>query len=67
MLVRVAECGGAYVWCGADFLIPKMRLATSVLHKGMVDLFFFGLVFGITMLAFCMMFYVQVPTTGPKS
>ena len=44
-----------------NFLIPKMGLATAVLHKGMADLFFFGLVFGITMLAFCMMFYVQAP------
>merc|ERR1719359_861021 len=41
-------------------LIPKMALATAVLYKGVADLFFFGLVFMITMGAFAMMFYVQL-------
>ena len=44
-------------------LIPKMALATAVLYKGAMDLFFFGLVFVITMGAFSMMFYVQL---GPN-
>ena len=41
-------------------LIPKMGLATAVLYKGAMDLFFFGLVFCITVLAFSTMFYVQL-------
>ena len=41
-------------------LIPKMALATAVLYQGAMDLFFFGLVFAITMGAFSMMFYVQL-------
>ena len=41
-------------------LIPKMSLATAVLYKGVTDLFFFGIVFMITMGAFSMMFYVQL-------
>merc|ERR1719310_1537927 len=44
-------------------LIPKMALATAVLYKGVMDLFFFGLVFIITLGAFAMMFYVQL---GPN-
>ena len=41
-------------------LVPKMGLATSVLSKALVDLIFFGVVFGITMFAFSCMFYVQL-------
>merc|ERR1719198_2596744 len=37
-----------------------MSLATAVLSKGLADLIFFGLVFGISMFAFAMMFYVQL-------
>ena len=44
-------------------LIPKMGLATAVLYTGVMDLFFFGLVFMITLGAFSMMFYVQL---GPN-
>ena len=33
-------------------LIPKMALATAVLYKGVMDLFFFGVTFLISMLAF---------------
>jgi len=41
-------------------LIPKTALATAVLYHGAVDLFFFGLVFAITLFSFSMMFYVQL-------
>ena len=41
-------------------LVPKMGLATAVLSKGLADLVFFGLVFGISMFAFSVMFYVQL-------
>ena len=43
-----------------NVLIPKMGLMTAVLSKGLMDLLFFGLVFGISMFAFAMMFYVQL-------
>lgn len=43
-----------------NVLIPKMALMTAVLSKGKMDLLFFGLVFGISMMAFSMMFYVQL-------
>jgi len=43
-----------------NVLIPKMGLMTAVLSKGLADLAFFGIVFIISMLAFCMMFYVQL-------
>ena len=43
-----------------NVLIPKMSLMTAVLGKGFADLAFFGIVFLISMLAFCMMFYVQL-------
>ena len=43
-----------------NVLIPKMSLMTSVLSKGKADLAFFGIVFGISMLAFSNMFYVQL-------
>jgi len=41
-------------------IVPKMSLATAVLSKGLADLIFFGLVFGISMFAFSVMFYVQL-------
>ena len=43
-----------------NVLIPKMSLMTAVLSKGKADLAFFGIVFGISMLAFSNMFYVQL-------
>jgi hypothetical protein len=43
-----------------NVLIPKMGLMTAVLGKGFADLAFFGIVFIISMMAFCMMFYVQL-------
>ena len=43
-------------------LVPKMDLAPKVLKKALPDLIFFGIVFGISLLAFSMMFYV---TLGP--
>merc|ERR1719171_223929 len=43
-----------------NVLIPKMGLMTAVLSKGKADLAFFGIVFGISMLAFSNMFYVQL-------
>jgi hypothetical protein len=43
-------------------LVPKMDLAPQVLKKALPDLIFFGIVFGISLLAFSMMFYV---TLGP--
>merc|ERR1719331_2618286 len=43
-----------------NVLIPKMSLMTAVLSKGLADLTFFGIVFIISMMAFCMMFYVQL-------
>ena len=43
-----------------NVLIPKMGLMTAVLSKGFADLAFFGIVFIISMMAFCMMFYVQL-------
>ena len=42
--------------------VPKMDLAPKVLKKALPDLIFFGIVFGISLLAFSMMFYV---TLGP--
>ena len=41
-------------------LIPKMSLFTRVLTKGAYDLIFFAVVFGISMFAFCMLFYIQL-------
>jgi hypothetical protein len=43
-------------------LVPKMDLAPKVLKNALPDLIFFGIVFGISLLAFSMMFYV---TLGP--
>jgi len=43
-------------------LVPKMDLAPQVLKNALPDLIFFGIVFGISLLAFSMMFYV---TLGP--
>ena len=43
-----------------NVLIPKMSLMTAVLSKGLADLACFGIVFIISMLAFSMMFYVQL-------
>ena len=44
----------------ANALVPKMSLATSVLSKALMDLIFFGTVFGISLFAFSNMFYVQL-------
>ena len=42
-----------------NVIVPKMSLMTSVLSKGCYDLVFFGVIFGISMFAFCMLFYIQ--------
>ena len=48
-----------------DTLVPKMNLATSVLRKAGPDLLFFAFVFIMSMVAFGMMFYVQLgPVMG---
>ena len=48
-----------------DTLVPKMNLATSVLRSAGLDLLFFAFVFIMSMLAFSMMFYVQLgPVMG---
>ena len=41
-------------------LVPKMSLMTSVLRQCVVDLFFFGVVFFNSVIAFSMMLYVQL-------
>ena len=41
-------------------LVPKMDLAPTVLKKALPDLFFFGVVFAISLLAFSSMFYIQL-------
>ena len=41
-------------------LVPKMSLMTSVLRTCVIDLFFFGIVFFISLVAFSMMLYVQL-------
>ena len=43
-----------------NVIIPKMSLMTSVLAKGCYDLLFFGIIFAISMFAFCMLFYIQL-------
>ena len=43
-----------------NVIIPKMSLMTSVLSKGCYDLLFFGIIFAISMFAFCMLFYIQL-------
>ena len=43
-----------------NVIIPKMSLATRVLSKGCYDLLFFGIIFGVSMFAFCMLFYIQL-------
>ena len=48
-----------------DTLVPKMNLATSVLKKAGPDLLFFAFVFIMSLIAFGMMFYVQLgPVMG---
>ena len=41
-------------------IVPKMSLMTRVLTKGASDLILFALIFGISMFAFCMLFYLQL-------
>merc|ERR1719502_440450 len=43
-----------------NVIIPKMSLMTRVLSRGCYDLLFFGLIFGVSMFAFCMLFYIQL-------
>jgi hypothetical protein len=43
-----------------NVVIPKMSLMTRVLSKGCHDLLFFGVIFGVSMFAFCMLFYIQL-------
>ncbi len=43
-----------------NVIVPKMSLMTSVLAKGCYDLLFFGIIFAISMFAFCMLFYIQL-------
>lgn len=43
-----------------NVIVPKMSLMTKVLAKGCYDLAFFGLIFGVSMFAFCMLFYIQL-------
>jgi len=44
----------------AALLVPKMGLATAILKQCVMDLFFFGITFIISMLAFSMMLFVQL-------
>merc|ERR1719502_1978757 len=43
-----------------NVIVPKMSLMTRVLSKGCYDLLFFGLIFSVSMFAFCMLFYIQL-------
>lgn len=43
-----------------NVIVPKMSLMTRVLSKGCHDLLFFGVIFGVSMFAFCMLFYIQL-------
>ena len=43
-----------------NVIVPKMSLMTSVLSKGCYDLLFFGIIFSLSMFAFCMLFYIQL-------
>ena len=43
-----------------NMLIPKMSLMTRVLTKASGDLIFFACIFGVSMFAFCMLFYLQL-------
>ena len=43
-----------------NVIVPKMSLMTSVLAKGCWDLLFFGIIFAVSMFAFCMLFYIQL-------
>ena len=43
-----------------NVIVPKMSLMTSVLAKGCYDLLFFGIVFGLSLFSFCMLFYIQL-------
>jgi len=43
-----------------NVIVPKMSLMTRVLAKGCYDLLFFGVIFGVSMFAFCMLFYIQL-------
>ena len=43
-----------------NVIVPKMSLMTRVLSKGCYDLLFFSIIFGVSMFAFCMLFYIQL-------
>ena len=43
-----------------NVIVPKMSLMTRVISKGCYDLIFFGIIFGVSMFAFCMLFYIQL-------
>jgi hypothetical protein len=43
-----------------NVIVPKMSLMTRVISKGCYDLLFFGLIFSVSMFAFCMLFYIQL-------
>ena len=43
-----------------NVIVPKMSLMTRVLAKGCYDLLFFGIIFAISMFAFCMLFFIQL-------
>jgi len=43
-----------------NVIVPKMSLMTSVLAQGAYDLLFFGVIFAVSMFAFCMLFYIQL-------
>merc|ERR1719473_2519066 len=43
-----------------NVIVPKMSLMTRVLSKGCYDLLFFGIIFGVSMFAFCMLFFIQL-------
>ena len=43
-----------------NVIVPKMSLMTRVLTKASGDLIFFACIFGVSMFAFCMLFYLQL-------
>lgn len=43
-----------------NVIVPKMSLMTRVLSKGCYDLMFFGIIFAVSMFAFCMLFFIQL-------
>ena len=45
-----------------NVIVPKMSLMTRVLGKGATDLFFFGIIFFISVFAFTMLLFIQLGT-----